>query len=111
MSSRLEAVKELAKCAMQGCQSQMNAARSLFKTELDACLKKCNASGNKANFFDEAEFESLRGCFRTNNCKLPLEHLKQNRDAAQVKALRQCLVQRCAKEATRAKSLGVSGSN
>ena len=79
--------------------------RSLFKTELDGCLKTCNANGPKElSLLADEDLKDVKACFQANNCKLPLEHLKQNRDKPQAKALTKCMMQRCAAQVAKAKS-------
>lgn len=102
-------MRELAKCASQHCRSQVNGAKSLFKAELDGCLRTCGAADKKLTLLADEELKELKGCFQANNCKLPLEHLRQNSDRPQVKALRACAAKNCAEQVMTARSLGIGG--
>ena len=85
----------------------MNGARTLFKTELDGCLATCNASGKKLSLLADEELKDLKGCFQANNCKLPLQHLKEHAHTPQVQALKACAGQNCKEQVIKAKSLGI----
>ena len=88
----------------------MNAARALFKAEMDGCLKTCNASGKKLSLFADEELKDLKSCFQANNCKMPLEHLKQNAATPQVRALKTCTDANCKDLMAKLRKLAVGGS-
>lgn len=91
----MEALKELIKCTHSYCPEENAAFKLLFKEELDKCLKMCNAGERRMNTLDEDERKKIRDCFKENNCKMPYEHMKKNRDTPQFKALRQCSEEKC----------------
>ena len=52
------------KCSYQNCETEHNAFKELFKTELDECLKKCGLQDlDPKAMIDEANIK-LRTCFR-----------------------------------------------
>lgn len=91
------------KCSHTNCEKENNALKGLFKDELDRCLKLCNATDKKF-LVDEEERLKLIQCFKTNNCKLPLEHMKANRDTPEFKAMRACAEEKCKESVNKMKS-------
>ena len=83
------------KCTHTNCEKENSALKALFKDELDRCLKVCNASEKKFNLIDEEERARLKECFKTNNCKLPMEHIKENRGSPEFKAMKACAEEKC----------------
>ena len=87
----------------------MNGAKSLFKAELDGCLAACNAADKKLSLLADEELNDLKSCFQAKNCKLPLQHLRQNAHTTQVRALKACAGQNCAEQVMAVRSLGIGG--
>ena len=88
----------------------MNAARTLFRTEMDGCLKTCNASGKKLSLFADEELKDLKSYFQANNCKMPLDHLRANAATPQVRALKTCTDQSCKDLVAKMRKLALGGS-
>lgn len=91
----MEEFRELMKCTHEKCEDENKALKALFKDELDKCLKTCNIADMKMAPLEEAERKKFRDCFRANNCKLPYEHIRANRDTPQFKAAKECAESKC----------------
>ena len=102
---RIDSYKELIKCTQQYCEEQNTALKALFKEELDKCLKTCEAGDKKLSALEEEDRKKIRECFRANKCKLPMEHIRENRDTPQFKALKQCAEDKCKEQFGKIKQL------
>lgn len=108
LSYRLQIFKELIKCTHEFCEEQNIALKALFKDELDKCLKLCKASDKKLNTLEEEERKKIKECFRENNCKSPMEHIKANRETPEFKAMKECAEEKCKEQFNKIKEFDPS---
>lgn len=93
------------KCSHANCEKENNAMKALFKEDLERCLKLCNASDKKFSTASEEDRTKLIQCFKANNCKLPLEHIRANRNTPEFKAMKACAEEKCKETMSKLKNL------